>query len=64
MRTNIVLNDELLEEARQVTGIKQKKELVHEALKALIQQRKRKKLSSIRGQVKFSSNYDYKKHRE
>jgi Arc/MetJ family transcription regulator len=37
MRTNIVLDDALINEAFAVTGIRSKKELVHRALQVLLQ---------------------------
>ncbi len=40
MRTNIVLDNALVEEARQLTGIKTKKDLVDEALRTLIRLRR------------------------
>lgn len=36
MRTNIVLDDKLIERAQKLTGIKTKREVVHEALRLLI----------------------------
>lgn len=64
MRTNIVLDDALVAEAKELTGIKTQKELVHEALRVLISSRKRRPLSSLRGKVRFSKGFDYKKLRE
>jgi Arc/MetJ family transcription regulator len=64
MRTNIVLNDELVEEAARVTGINTKKDLVHEALRVLIATRKRKNLLDLEGKIQFSPGYDYKALRE
>ena len=61
---NLALDEALLEEARQLTGIRQKKQLVHEALKTLIRVAKRKPLTSLRGKLHFSSGYDYKRLRE
>jgi Arc/MetJ family transcription regulator len=63
MRTNIVLDDALVEEAAKVTGIKTKRDLVHEGLRALIKLRKHKKLSVLRGKIRFASGYDHKKLR-
>ena len=37
MRTNIVLDDELVREAFAVTGLRSKKDLVHRALQLLVQ---------------------------
>jgi Arc/MetJ family transcription regulator len=64
MRTNIVLNDELVEEAARVTGITTKKDLVHEALRVLIATRKRKNLLDLVGKIQFAPGYDYKALRE
>jgi len=60
MRTNIVLDDDLVAEAMRLSGIKTKKELVHEALRELIALRKRKSLLDLRGKIKFAPDYDYK----
>ena len=60
MRTNIVLNDELVNEAFKLTNAKTKKELVTIALKALIKQKKMKNIQDIKGKISFDENYDYK----
>ncbi len=41
MRTTLALDDELVDKARALTGLKEKSSLVREALKALIETRKR-----------------------
>lgn len=64
MRTNIVLNDELVDEAARLTGITTKKDLVHEALRVLIATRKRKNLLDLAGKIQFAPGYDYKALRE
>ena len=63
MRTNIVLDDDLVAEAARLTGIKTKKDLVHEALRTLIQVRKRKSLLDLQGQISFSPDYDHEELR-
>ncbi|PSN18065.1 DUF2191 domain-containing protein [filamentous cyanobacterium CCP5] len=60
MRTNVELDDALVEEAFRLTAAKTKKELLHQALEALIQTRKRKSLLDLVGQVQLADNYDYK----
>ena len=60
MRTNIVLDDELVEEAFKYTKVKTKKELVNLALKELIQNNKRLDLRDLKGKIKFRKDYDYK----
>jgi len=60
MRTNIVLDDDLVAEAMRLSGIKTKKELVHEALRELVAHKKRKSLLDLRGKIEFAPDYDYK----
>jgi Arc/MetJ family transcription regulator len=64
MRTNIVLDDELVEEAARLTGITTKRELVDEALRVLIEQRGRRSLLELKGRIRFAPGYDYKAARE
>jgi len=49
MRTTINLDDELLEEARRLTGMTEKTALVHEGLRALIQRESAKRLARLGG---------------
>lgn len=63
MRTNIVLDDNLLEEALRVTGLRTKRAVVHEALRILVQVRTRRNLLDLRGKVRFADGYDYKRLR-
>ncbi len=48
VRTNIVLDDQLINEVKQMTALKTKKDVVDLALNELVKQLKRKKLLSIR----------------
>jgi Arc/MetJ family transcription regulator len=64
MRTNIVLDDELVAEAARLTGITTKKDLVHEALRVLIATRRRKSLLDLEGKIQLAPGYDYKALRE
>ncbi len=64
MRTNIVLDDALVSEAQRLTGITTKKDLVDEALRVLIQTRKRRSLLELRGRIRFADGYDHKALRE
>ena len=58
MRTNIVLDDDLVEQARKLTGIKTKKELIHEALRALIRLRKQSEVRALRGKLHWEGNLE------
>ncbi len=64
MRTNIVLNDDLVKEATMLTGITTKRELVEVALRELIHSKKKKNLFDLAGQIDFAEDYDYKSNRE
>ncbi|HDH98794.1 MAG TPA: type II toxin-antitoxin system VapB family antitoxin [Deltaproteobacteria bacterium] len=63
MRTNIVIDDELLNEAFSVSNARTKKDLVHEALKLLVKVKKRKDLTELAGSISFYDGYDHKKLR-
>ena len=64
MRTNIVLNDELVRKAFRHSSARTKKELVHEALEELITARQRRDLRDLRGKISFAKGYDHKKLRK
>ena len=56
MRTNIVLDDELVRKAQEITGIKTKKEVIKEALSTLIRLREQEKVRALRGKIKWEGN--------
>lgn len=60
MRTNIELDDEKIELAKQLTGAKTKKDVVDLALDELIRSRKRKSLFDLAGQIEFYEGFDPK----
>jgi Arc/MetJ family transcription regulator len=64
MRTNIVLDDKLVEEAFAVTGLRTKKELVHLALIELVRGRRKKDLLDLAGQIRFRKGFSHKSVRE
>jgi hypothetical protein len=49
MRTTLIINDEMLERARQLTGIKEKTTLIHAGLEALIARESAKRLVAMGG---------------
>lgn len=63
MRTNIVIDDNLLEEAFSVSKAKTKRDLIHEALTELIRLKKRKDLTELAGCIEFYKGFDHKKLR-
>jgi Arc/MetJ family transcription regulator len=64
MRTNIVIDDDLLEEAFSVSAARTKKDLIHQALRAFIRLNKRKDLTELAGEISFHKGYDHKKLRK
>jgi len=60
MRTNIVLDDELVEEALTLTGARTKKDVVHLALEELVRSRKKKNLADLAGRIRFRDGFDHK----
>jgi Arc/MetJ family transcription regulator len=65
MRTNVVLNDELVHEAFKYSqAVSTKRELIEIALKEYVDNRKRKRLNELRGKIKFNKDYDYKDMRK
>lgn len=64
MRTNIVIDDEMLKIAFQYSKAKTKKELIHEALKEFIHVKQRLDLRELKGKIAYRSDYDYKKLRK
>ena len=58
MRTNIVLDDKLVERAKQLTGIKTKRGVVHEALRTLILLREQAGVRNLRGNLKWEGSLD------
>jgi len=64
MRTNIVLDDDLVKKAARLTGIKTKRALVREALRSLVETRERRSLLDLAGKIAFAPGYDHKALRE
>ena len=56
MRTNIVLDDKLVERAQKLTGIKTKREVIHEALRTLILLREQGNIRTVRGKLKWEGD--------
>ena len=64
MRTNIVLDDNLVKEAIKLSGAKTKKELIHLALKEFVENKRRLNLLDLEGKIEFAEGYNYKQMRE
>jgi len=58
MRTNIVLDDNLVTEGLRITGLKTKKDLVNYALNSLIERKKMYDIFKFRGKIEWVGNLD------
>ena len=64
MRTNIEIDDALLQEAMSLGHVRTKKDLVHEALRTYIKIKQRKDLTELAGRVDLDLEYDHKHLRD
>lgn len=58
MRTNIVIDDKLIEEGLEYTGFKTKKELVNFALKKLVERKKKKSIIELEGKLHWAGDLE------
>lgn len=58
MRTNIVIDEDLMNEAMALTQIKTKKAVVETSLKLLIQLKKQEQLKSLRGKLQWEGDLE------
>ena len=58
MRTNIDIDENLIQEAMKLTGITTKKAAVEEALRQMVSLKKQDKLKDLRGKLKWEGNLD------
>jgi len=58
MRTNVVVDDNLMASALKASGLKTKRGAIEEGLKLLVQMQSQKAIKSFRGKLKWSGNLD------
>jgi len=58
MRTNITIDDKLMDAALKTSGLSTKKDVVEEALKLLVQVKKQSRLKKLRGKLKWEGNLE------
>ena len=56
MRTNIVVDDNLMAEALRLSGIKTKRGVVENALKLLVRVKRQEKIRGLRGKLKWEGD--------
>ena len=57
-RTNIVLDDKLVEECQKLTGIKTRRALIDYALHELLRLARQRRLLELKGSVKWDGDLD------
>lgn len=58
MRTNIVIDDGLLERAMRATGAKTKREVVELGLAALVRLKEQEEIRGLRGKLRWTGDLD------
>jgi Arc/MetJ family transcription regulator len=64
MATNLLIDDALLNEAKELGGFRTKRETVDRALREFVQRHKRLEVLNLRGLIEFDSGYDHKAARK
>ena len=58
MRTNIVIDDELMRDALRATGAKTKREAVELGLRTLLKLKKQKQIKTLRGRISWQGDLE------
>ncbi len=58
MRTNIVIADDLMAEAKKVSGLNTKKEIIEKALETFIKMQKQMQVKNLKGQIAWEGDLD------
>ena len=64
MRTNIVMDDDLVQVAFALTGVRTKRELDHMALKELVRRHRKRDLTELAGKIRLRDDFDHKTMRQ
>ena len=56
MRTNVVIDDDLMESALKASGIKTKKDAIEEGLKLLVPLKTQERIKGFRGKLRWTGN--------
>lgn len=58
MRTNVVIDDDLMDEALKVSRLKTKKDAVEAGLKLLVQRKKQENIKDLRGKLHWKGDLE------
>jgi Arc/MetJ family transcription regulator len=58
MRTNIVIDDQLIADAQQLSGLRTKREAMEAGLRLLVQIKRQERLRTFRGKLRWEGDLD------
>jgi Arc/MetJ family transcription regulator len=58
MRTNIVIDDQLMERAQALSGLQTKREAVEEGLRLLVRLKEQERIRTVRGKLPWDGDLD------
>jgi Arc/MetJ family transcription regulator len=58
MRTNIVIDDQLMKKALEISGLSTKKDVVEQGLRLLVRQGEQQSIRALRGKVHWDGDLD------
>ena len=58
MRTNIVIDDDLMQQALRLSGARTKREIVELALRRFVQLKRQEEILAYRGKIKWEGDLD------
>jgi Arc/MetJ family transcription regulator len=58
MRTNVVINDDLMDSALKASGKTTKKDAIEEGLKLLVKMKTQEKIKGLKGKLKWSGDLE------
>ena len=58
MRTNVVIDDDLMDEALKLTGLKTKRQAIEEGLRLLVRTRRQGRVRRLRGALRWEGSLD------
>lgn len=58
MRTNVLIDDELMTKAKKLTGLQTKRAVIDEALRTLIRLKSQEKVRELRGKLHWGGDLD------
>ena len=56
MRASVVLDDQLMSEALEITGMKTKRAVIEEALRTLVRLKKQERVRALRGKLEWEGS--------